>query len=118
MRPPAIVLRKIVRYSLRKKDVPSIGACHHSLGHVDTSPSEIYPIVNVFNFIDRATMNSHSKRNLWRALQRLAYLQRATDRSFRVIKENKGHSVTRRQANQFIRSFCTTELICIVYDFI
>ena len=60
MRPPAIVLRQIVRYSLRKKDMPGIGACHHLLGQVDSSPGEIYPIVNVFNLIDRAAMNSHS----------------------------------------------------------
>jgi hypothetical protein len=118
VRAPSTVLPKIVRYAFRQKNVPGIAAGHHPLGKVNTSSGQISSIIDISNFIHRATMNSHPQSNLGMALQRLADFQRAPNRSFRVIEEDKGHPVSHWKPKQPVRRCRTPELIRVAHDFI
>ncbi len=57
---PFRIVFKIFRHVPGEKNVSRVAAIHHSLRHVNACPGEVGLFVQVSDFIDRATVNSHS----------------------------------------------------------
>ena len=77
LRTPLRILFQIIGDMFRKKDVTGIAAIHHPLRDVDSGAGDVGLFVQVGNFVDRPTVNSHSNAKLGMTLQRLADFQRA-----------------------------------------
>jgi hypothetical protein len=96
LRLPLPVLPEIVCHPLRKKDVPRIAAIHDSLRDVDSGPGNVGLLVQVSDFIDRATMNSHSDPKFGMTFQCFANFQSTQHWRFRTIMENQSAPVASR----------------------
>jgi hypothetical protein len=60
----------------RQKDVTGITTFHHPLRDVNPGTSDVCPIIDIGNLIDRTAVHSHPQLNVRMILQCLAYLQR------------------------------------------
>jgi hypothetical protein len=60
VRPPVSVLHQVIGQTLRQKDVSGIATVHHPLRDVNSSTSDVCPIVDIGNLIDGAAVNTHA----------------------------------------------------------
>src|SRR6202011_453073 len=59
MRLPQAVLREVVGHALRHQNVSGIAAIHHSLRDVNSGTGNVRPVVDIFNLIDWAAVDTH-----------------------------------------------------------
>src|SRR5438552_10687918 len=95
-RPPAFVFRQVLSHMMGEKDVAGITTIHYSLGHVDTGPSHICPLVHVHYPADRPAVNAHADLQTLVALERAADLYRTLRRVLRTLVEDQRHAVAGR----------------------
>ena len=81
MRLPMSVLFEIFGDMFGQQDVTGVAAVHYSLRHVDSSPGDIRPLVDINNSADRTAVYAHAQPQFWMFLERPADLERATGAS-------------------------------------
>src|SRR5262249_33860901 len=69
---PLIVLLEIFCGMFRNEDVTGIAAIHDALGDVDPSTGYVCLLVQVGDFVDRTTVDTHAHPNLGMTLECLA----------------------------------------------
>jgi hypothetical protein len=111
-------LRQIFGHPLGKKDVSGIGTIHYALCHVNSSSGNVCLIIDIFNCVDWAAMNTHAQLEPRVIFYRFANLERASHRRFRAPKENQGHSIASGNRDQFARCLRGAELVGAPYNLI
>ena len=61
----------------RQKDVPGIATIHHPLRDVNSSTSDVCPVVDIGNLTDRPAVDTHAYLDVRVTFQRHANLQGA-----------------------------------------
>ena len=90
----------------------SIAAIEYPLRYVHSGSRYVRFVVNIGDSIDWAAVNSHPQLNLRPAVagsQRLANLQRTSDRLLRAAEKKQRHSIPGRHPDQFVACFCCTK---------
>ena len=95
-------LSKIIGDAIRKQDVAGFAILHNALSHANAAARDIHVGIDIGDTIDRATVHAHPHHDIGPVPQRPANVDRASDRSFRIAKEDQSHSVARRQANKIL----------------
>src|SRR6476469_3916281 len=92
---PFVILREIIGYSPREKNVSGVAAIHHPLRHVNAYSSNVTLIIYIGDLIHRAAVNSHPQLQLWMLTPLATDLLRATHWHIRAGKEDHHHSIAR-----------------------
>ena len=92
-------LGEVFRHAFGEKNMPGIGAIHHSLGQINAGSGDIRSLINISHLVDRTTMNAHPQLNAWMPFQRLTNFECALNGTFRAVKKNQCHPVAHRQSN-------------------
>src|SRR5438552_8230658 len=90
---PFVILREIIGYSPRDKNVSGVAAIHRPLRHVNAYSSNVTLIIYIGDWIHRAAVNPHSQLQLWVLTQLATNLQRTTDRHIHGGEEGQHHSI-------------------------
>src|SRR5262249_32633569 len=85
--------------------MPGIAAIQHPLGDIDSGPRYVGFVVDIGDWIDRATVNSHPQLNVRVILQASADLERTANRLLEAVKKEERHPVTCRNSNKFTICF-------------
>jgi hypothetical protein len=102
----------------RQKDVTGIATVHHPLRDVHPSASDVCPIIDIRNLIDRTAVNSHPQLNTRMISQCLAYLQRTARWLFRTTVKQERHPVTGRHSGKLAACFRCPETFCCTDELI
>ena len=113
---PTRIVFKIFGDMFRDQNVTAITAIHHPLGNVDASARDIRLFVQVGDFVDRATVNSHTDVKFGMIFQFLANFQRTQDRRFQTASKNERAAIACRQTHQLAFRRSETELLCSAHD--
>ena len=95
-----------------------VAAVHHALGDIDSGARDVGAIIDIQNFINGTAVDSHAQTKFRMSCQFAANFQRAPDRRFRIIKENKRDTVARWQPAQFTGCFGGVELLGAARNFV
>jgi hypothetical protein len=90
---PFVILREIIGYSPREKNVSGVAAIHHPLRHVNAYSSNVTLIIYIGDLIHRAAVNPHPQLQLWVLTQLATNLQRTTDRHIHGGEEGQRYSI-------------------------
>src|ERR1041385_5464758 len=107
---PFAVLSEIIRDALGKKNVPGIPTIHHPLCHVDSSTSNVAPIIDIGYLVNRPAVDSHPQLHLGVPTQFAAKLLSTPHRCVHPSKENEHHAISRWQTNKLAGSLRHLEL--------
>src|SRR5438067_13682402 len=93
---------EILRGVFRKQNVTSVAEIHHPLGEVDTSASNVRPLIQVSCPAHRTTVNTHAYLKVRITFYFSFDVNCAFDWCFWASEKNQRHAIARRQRGQFV----------------
>ena len=117
-RPPTVVLFQVFGHMFGDEDVAGIAAIHYPLRHVNPGARDIFSLVRIDHFVNRAAVNAHSQSDPRMFFQGPSNFQGALRRCFRICAENKRHPIASRQPDQFSFGLGFAKFVGVANDFI
>src|SRR5262245_17168526 len=98
IRLPLVVLLQVFGGVLRHQDMTGVTAIHDALGDVDPRTGNVRLLVQVGDFVDRTTVDTHAHPNLGMTLECPGDFLCAKYRCLRVVTESERSTITGRQS--------------------